>query len=102
MKTRATLSAANEIILAHFRLCRGHGRGEYLDNVAYHLMRMILDEGEFGSLEPLIEFCGAPDNLRRWLPTEADRIIFSDNLVQGLRAVPLDAVSKWRCKRAVG
>lgn len=90
MKTQAA-AAGSDLILVHFRQRRAHGRGEYLDNVAYHLMRMILDEGELGSLESLIEFCGTPNNLRRWLPTEADRIVFSDSLVQGLREMALDS-----------
>ena len=80
---KMAIPVGGDVILAHFWQRRGHG--QYLRNVAYHLMRMILDQREFGSLESVIEFCGIPDNLRRWLPTKADRIIFSDDLTQRLR-----------------
>jgi len=80
-------------ILAHFRQRRGHGRGQYLHSVTYHLMKMILDQKECAPLESLIEFCDTPDNLRRWLPAEADRIIFSDGLSQGLREIALKAAN---------
>ena len=94
MRTQAAKPMEGDVVLAHFRQCRGHGRGEYLDNVAYHLMRMILEGEEFDSLESVIRFCQIPENLGRWLPAEADRIVFSAALVQGLREMPLYALMR--------
>lgn len=85
MKASAATPVQRSVILAHFRQRRGRGRGRYLHNIAYHLMRNILEQQEFDSLQSLIAFCDDPDNLRLWVIMEADRIILSDGLVQGLR-----------------
>jgi hypothetical protein len=90
MKPAATRLVVRAAILAHFQQRRGRGRGRYLHNVAYHLIRIILGQREFDSLESLIAFCDDPDNLCPWLPMEADRIILSNGLVQGLRELPPD------------
>ena len=87
VRTQAAMPIDRDAILAHFRQRRRHGRQEYMDSLVGHLVRMILDQGEFGNFESVIEFCGTPDNLGRWLPTEADRIIFSAGLMQGLREI---------------
>ncbi len=88
---QAAMPMNGNVTLAHFRQRRGHGRGECLDNLAYHLMRMILRGEEFGSFESLIKFCRIPGNLGRWLPTKADRTSLSDSLAQGLREMALDS-----------
>ncbi len=90
MRTETARRLDSGIILAHFLRRRSHDWGQYLHNVAYHLMRMILTQQEFDSLESLMAFCGAPENLRPWLPAEADRIILSRGLTQGLNEIPSD------------
>ena len=91
MRTQAATPMDGDVILVHFRQRRGHGHGKYLDNLAYHLMRMVLEGEEFGSFESLIKFCRIPGNLGRWLPTKADRLILSDRLARGLREIALDS-----------
>ena len=71
-------------ILAHFRRRIGHGAGRDLHNAAYHLMRMILEERSYSDLDSLIDVCQHPDTLRRYLPSEADRIVFAGGLVEAL------------------
>jgi len=93
MKAAAATPVQRSVILAHFQRRRGHGRGPYLHNVAYHLVRIMLGQKDFDSLESLISFCDTPDNLRPWLPMEADRIIFSDGLVRGLHEILSDSDS---------
>ena len=87
-----TAPSAQCEILGHFRRRAGHGHGQHLHNVARHLMEVILARRDFDDLDSLIVFCEAPDNLRPWLPSEADRIIFSDMLAEGLRELPADKV----------
>lgn len=63
------------------------GADRTFNNVAYHLMRAILARHDFDGVETLIAFCKEPENLRPWLPTETDRIIYSDGLVEGLHEI---------------
>ncbi len=62
-------------------------RGSDLRNVSYHLVELIVTQHGFDDLDPLIEFCEDPNNLHPWLPSEADRIVFSGDLVEGLRGI---------------
>lgn len=101
MRTQTAMSMDGEIILEHFRQRRGQGRGKYLDNLVYHLMRMILEGEEFGCLESLITFCRLPENLSRWLPTEADRMVFSGSLAQGLLEMSPDSACNLSSKSEV-
>ena len=86
-----TASSTQPGILGFFRRRIGHGREEYLHNVAYHLMAMILGRHDFDEVASLVTFCENPDNLQTWLPSEADRIVFSDMLVERLRTIPSDS-----------
>ncbi len=79
--------SGTDLILDHFKQRRRHGSSRGLYNVAYSLMRIILQRRDFDSVEELIEFCGDPDSLRPWLSIEADRIIFAHELVQGIHKV---------------
>lgn len=74
----------NDSIIEHFKHRGGHGRGQLLYNTTYYLMRMILADRSFESFEGLASFCEDPENLRTWLPCEADRVIFSEGLRLGL------------------
>lgn len=78
----------NDVIIGHFQGAAGYGRGRLLHNAACYLMRMILKEHAFADMEELTAFCGNPDSLRAWLPTETDRIIFAEGLVETLRDLP--------------
>jgi hypothetical protein len=75
----------SDLIVEHFKNRHGHGRGEFLHNAAYYLIRMILSQRSFQSVHDLTTFCENPENLRWWLPSESDRIIFSDGLLEGLQ-----------------
>ncbi len=75
-------------ILAYLRQRGGLRRGQRLGNVPYYLMSVILEHHDFDSLDSLIVFCENRDNLRRWVPSEGDRIVFSDQLVRRLREMP--------------
>ncbi len=90
MKEHKATSLPSDTILAHLRRCGGSGCGQHLANVPYHLMSMIFNQHDFDSLGSLIAFCEEPRNLKRWLPSEADRIVFSNELVQCLREMSSD------------
>ncbi|UCC29314.1 MAG: hypothetical protein JSU86_14060 [Phycisphaerales bacterium] len=75
---------SREAILAHFRNRPTRARGRHRRDSVHYLMRLILDHRDFNSLESLIEYCKNHDNLRPWLLREADRVIFSTELVRGL------------------
>lgn len=75
---------SREAILAHFRNRPAGARGRHLRDSVYYLMRSILEHRDFDSLESLVEYCTNHDNLRPWLLREADRVIFSTELVRGL------------------
>ena len=74
-------------IMRYFRLRHPFGGGHYLDNVTCQLAAMILQQREFPDVHSFIAFCEDPDNLRSWLPSGDDRVVFSADLVQILRAV---------------
>ena len=76
-----------EEIIQHFRQCYGLRRGRFLHNVTYHLVSIILQQRDFPNMRSFIEFCKNPDNLRSWLPSQKDRIIFSAGLVETLRSM---------------
>lgn len=87
MSACATAPLTQSRIREHFRHRTGRGRGQYLHDTAHYLIEIILERCDFEDVGSLIAFCEDPDNLRPWLPTEADRIIFSEGLVQGLREI---------------
>jgi hypothetical protein len=74
-------------IIQHFRTGRGLASGEYLQNVAYHLAGIILDQREFPTVQAFTDFCRDPDNLRSWLPSPTDREALSAGIVSALRSV---------------
>lgn len=76
---------SREAILAHFRNRPTGARGRHLHDSVHYLMRLILEHRDFHSIESLVEYCKNHDNLRPWLLREADRVIFSTELVRGLR-----------------
>jgi hypothetical protein len=78
--------AIEKDLVIEFVNSRGRpGHCRLLHNAACYLIRLILEEHEFADMEELVAFCAAPDNLRMWLPSETDRIIFSEGLVEELR-----------------
>jgi|GEM_PF-1876810 len=81
-------SSTRSEILAFFQRHIGHGREQHLHNIGYHLMAMILERHDSDDVDSLIAFCEDPDNLQPWLPSEADRIVFSDMLVERLHTIP--------------
>ena len=74
-------------IMRYFRLRHTFGRGHYRDNVTCQLAAMILQQHEFPDVHSFVAFCEDPDNLRSWLPSGDDRVVFSADLVQTLRAI---------------
>ncbi len=72
-------------IIEFFKNRNGQGRGQLLHNANYYLIRMILAERQFDDVHDLAAFCGNPDSLRTWLPTEADRIIFAEGLREAFK-----------------
>jgi hypothetical protein len=84
---RCNVAIKKDLVLGYFDRCAGHIGGRLLHNAARYLMRLILQEHEFADMDDLIAFCADPDNLRAWLPTETDRMIFSEGLVEGLRDI---------------
>ncbi len=74
-------------ILAHLHQRSGRVREQYLGNVPYYLASAILEHHEFDTIDSLIAFCEDPDNMRPWLPSETDRIVFSDELATRLRQI---------------
>ena len=90
-KGHAWSQASGEAILAHFRNRPLRGCGQHFHDFVCHLLRLILEHRDFHSLELLVEYCGDYDNLRPWLLHEADRVMFSAELVQGLKEVATDA-----------
>lgn len=85
MKEHKSTSVPSDRVLAYIRQHNGLHRGHPFDSVPYYLMSMILKHHDFDDIESLIAFCEDRNNLRRWLPSEADRIVFSSELVRGLR-----------------
>ena len=88
----ARSQVSHEAIIDHFRNRPLQGHGQRFHHSVYHLVRLVLEHRDFHSLESLMEYCGNYDNLRPWLLHEADRVMFSDELIQGL----CDMVSKTR------
>lgn len=88
----AKSQVSHEAILDHFRNRPRHGCGRHFHDSLHHLLRLVLEQRDFHSLESIIEYCGDHDNLRPWLLHEADRVMFSAALTQGLH----DMVSKSR------
>ncbi len=82
-------SLSQSEILSHFRRRVGHGRGQHLHDVAHDLIGKILLRYDSRDTESLISFCANADNLRPWLRSEADRIVFAAGLVEGLREISL-------------
>ena len=76
---------SREAILDHFRNRPLKGCARHFHDSVYHVLRLVLEHRDFHSLESLIEYCGDHDNLRPWLLHEADRVMFSAELIQGLR-----------------
>lgn len=70
-------------IVRYFRRRCGHGR--ILHNAAFHLVQLILEQLGTDRVDALTTFCANPENLRPWLPTETDRFIFSEGILEGLR-----------------
>ncbi len=64
-------------------------RGQHIQDVALDLIAKILSQCDSDDAASLIAFCANADNLRPWLHNEADRIIFSAGLVEGLRELSL-------------
>lgn len=79
------MTAETDWIVGYFR--RRCGRGRILHNAACHLVEHILKLLGTARVEDVIAFCSDPENLRPWLPTETDRLIFSEGLLEGLRDV---------------
>ena len=79
------MALEKQAIIRHFNQCAHNGHAHLLHNAACYLMRLILKQRDFESVEALMEFCKEPGNLGAWLPTETDRIIFSEGLCEGLR-----------------
>ncbi len=77
------MTSETDWILRYFRRRCGHGR--ILHNAACHLVQLILERVRSDRIEDLMAFCANPENLRPWLPTETDRFIFSEGLLEGLR-----------------
>ncbi len=90
-KEYSKLQISNEAILTHFRERATPGGGQQVHDPVYHLMRLILEHRDFHSLESLIEYCRNHDNLRPWRLHEADRVILSAELVDGLCKMALDS-----------
>ncbi len=88
---RETAPELSGRILTHLQQLGGIRRGQRLGNVPYYLASAILERHAFDSIESLIVFCEHPDNTQAWLPNEADRVIFSDELVRRLREMHSDA-----------
>lgn len=94
MKKRDSTMESGNKILIHLRQYRGFRGDQLLGNVPYYLANAILEHHAFDTIESLIAFCEDPDNMRPWLPSEADRIVFSDELVQRLHEIRSDASTR--------
>lgn len=46
----------------------------YRRNIAFQLATLIAAQRPFQNLSELCRFCSDPDNLRPWLPSQADRV----------------------------
>ena len=84
------LQVHHEVILDHFRKRLLQGRGQRFHDSVYLLLGLLFGHRDFDSVESLIEYCADHDNLRPWLLHEADRAMFSAELVHGLH----DMISK--------
>ena len=89
-----TLTALNpDMIRRRFQEHLREADPPYVSYTAYHLLRWILDENEFDSLESLIGFCGDPGCLRSWLPDPVERVVVSLELVRILRELSSNRAS---------
>ncbi len=84
MNTRDGTAVCDERILASLMHQDSSGLNQFLENVPYYLAGSILKRNSFETIEAFRTFCEKPDNLRHWLPSEADRAVFSDELVRRL------------------
>lgn len=72
-------------ILIHLQHHDGFNQNQCHGNIPYYLASAIFERHQFDTIESLIIFCESPNNMQSWLPSEADRIVFSDELVNRLR-----------------
>lgn len=63
---------------------RGGSGRRSVDNVAYQLAALILDQRHFKSLAGLLDFLSEPENLKTWLPSTRDREACSASLLDML------------------
>lgn len=91
MKERDSTMEPGDRILPQLQRYDGTRPDQLLGNIPYYLARAILGHHAFETIESLIVFCEDPDNLQPWLPSETDRIVFSNELVQRLREIRSDA-----------
>lgn len=87
IKNRDSTMESSERILVYLQQRGGKCRDQLLGNIPYYLASAILEHHAFDTIESLMSFCEDPDNMRPWLPSEADRVVFSDELLQRLREI---------------
>lgn len=85
VSTPRNTSLSSEVVLEHMRPRGRRSHAQHSDSLPYYLMCMILRRQDFDGLESLIEFCECRHNLQPWLPSEGDRIVFSNKLAELLR-----------------
>lgn len=71
-------------MIRYFQVRDGHGRGQLLHDAAYRLVRAALAKHDFHGFDQVMSFCEDPENLRPWLPSDPDRMLFVQGLRQGL------------------
>ncbi len=96
MKKLDSAMESGDRVLIRLRQRAGLHRGQLLSDVPYYLADAILEHHSFETIECLIAFCENPDNLKPWLPSEADRIVFSHDLVQRLHELRTEASARPR------
>jgi len=60
-------------------------RDVYRRNIACQLALLIAAQKQFQTIAELHEFCRDPENLRPWLPNDADRVNLAAELASSLQ-----------------
>lgn len=76
-------------LAANLRTASANPNGTFRQHVALQLAMLILAQKRFRTVAALRKFCTDPDNLRAWLPSDADRINLARELCAFLRTISI-------------